>query len=63
MTSDPTITCDSCGSTETTVWAVHRLYVTPADWDTEGREQVDPEVERWCFACLASYPHEPVADG
>lgn len=55
-------TCDSCGSVETVVWAVRRVYVTPADWDTEGREVVDPQVERWCFACLASYPHEPVPD-
>ena len=54
--------CDSCGSSEDTVWAVHRVYVTPPDWDTEGREDRQPEVEHWCFACLASYPHEPVED-
>ena len=54
--------CDSCGSDEPEVWAVHRVYVTPADWDTEGREDVQPDVERWCYACLASYPHELVDD-
>ena len=56
------VTCDSCGSVEPRVHAVHRLYVTPADWDTEGREELVPEVERWCVACLASYPHELVDD-
>ena len=50
--------CESCGGEEPEVWAVHRVYVTPADWDTEGREDVQADVERWCYACLASYPHE-----
>jgi hypothetical protein len=54
--------CESCGSEEPQVYAVHRIYVTPADWDTVGREDVQPEVERWCYACLASYPHEMVAE-
>ncbi len=61
-TADPTYTCQSCGSTEVVLWAVRRVYVTVADWDTAENEQLDPEVERWCFACLASYPHEPVGD-
>ncbi len=50
--------CDSCGSQETELHAVHRVYVTPADWDTEGREEVQSETERWCYACVASYPHQ-----
>jgi hypothetical protein len=58
--SSATVTCESCGSEETEVFAVHRVYVTPADWDTVGREDVQPDVERWCYACLASYPHEMV---
>lgn len=61
--AEPTYDCQSCGSVETVLWAVRRIYVTPADWDTEGAEHTDPDVERWCFACLASYPHEPVDDG
>ena len=55
--------CESCGSEEAQVWAVHRVYVTPADWDTEGREDVQADVERWCYACLASYPHEMLPEG
>jgi hypothetical protein len=54
--------CESCGAADDVVFAVHRVYVTPADWDVEGREEIRPEVERWCYACLASYPHEMVAE-
>jgi len=56
------VVCDSCGSEEPDVYAVHRIYVTPADWDTVGHEDIQPDVERWCYACLASYPHEMVAE-
>ncbi len=61
-----TQTCESCGSDEETVWRVRRVYVTPPDPIfpdiTETRETVLDEIEQWCFACLASYPHEPVED-
>lgn len=60
MSGIDTGACDSCGSTEEQLQDVHRVYVTPADWDTEGREDVQPDTERWCYACLASYPHQPV---
>jgi len=54
-------TCESCGSTETHLWAVNRIYVTPAEEGfediTETRERVVDEVELWCVACCASYPH------
>ena len=54
-------TCESCGSVELVVWAVHRIYVTPAEQGfedlTETRERVMPEVEHWCLPCCASYPH------
>lgn len=58
-----TIRCDSCGRDEPPgdVLAVHRVYLTPAAWDTEERVEVVPEVERWCFPCRTSYPNEPVA--
>ena len=52
--------CESCGADESDLQAVHRKYVTPADWDQEGSERLLDEVERWCFACLTHYPHEPV---
>ena len=55
-----TIRCDSCGRDEPAgdVLAVHRVYVTPAAWDTDERVEVVDELERWCFACRSSYPHQ-----
>ena len=51
--------CDSCGSHDVyDVVRVHRVYVTPEAWDTEGKVEVVDEVERWCFPCRTSYPHE-----
>ena len=52
--------CDSCGIQEVEVARVHRVYVTPEAWDTEGKVEVLDEVERWCFPCRTSYPHEPL---
>ena len=54
--------CDSCGDDGTDVVRVHRIYVTPEDWDTEEKVEVVAEVEAWCFPCRASYPHEVLAD-
>jgi len=55
-----TIPCDSCGREEPAadVESVHRVYVTPAAWDTEERIDVQADVERWCFACRSHYPHQ-----
>jgi hypothetical protein len=39
---------------------VHRVYVTPAAWDTEERVDVVDDVERWCFPCRSLYPHQPL---
>ena len=55
------MTCESCGADEPVLFDVHRKYVTPADWDSEGREVTLTEVERWCFSCCTHYPHEPAA--
>lgn len=53
--------CDSCGEVECDdLLALHRLYVTPEEWDTEGSVTEVEEVERWCAACRANYPHVPV---
>jgi hypothetical protein len=54
--------CDSCGDVGVEVVAVHRVYVTPEAWDTEGKVEVLDEVERWCFPCRTSYPHEELPD-
>ena len=40
--------------------AVHRAYVTPEAWDTEGSVTRVDEVERSCAACRANYPHVPM---
>lgn len=52
-------TCESCGSEED-VTEVRRVYVTPEDWDTEGKAEPQPGTERWCYACRAHYPHQEV---
>jgi hypothetical protein len=51
-------TCDSCGIEGEEVVELHRLYVTPEDWDTTGKVEVVEEVERWCFPCRTMYPHQ-----
>ena len=53
-------TCESCGAEGDVLYAVHRQYVTPAAWDTPGREVTLDDVERWCFPCRTHYPHVPV---
>jgi hypothetical protein len=53
-------TCESCGAAADDLAAVHRVYVTPAAWDTEERIDVLDEVERWCFPCRSQYPHQPL---
>ena len=55
-------TCDSCGAIDDVLFAVHRQYVTPAAWDTPGREITLEEIERWCFPCCTHYPHVAVDD-
>ena len=52
--------CDSCGTDRVEVVAVHRVYVTPEAWDTEGKAEVVDAVERWCFPCRTHYPHQEV---
>jgi hypothetical protein len=54
------MTCDSCGADEPVLYGVHRMYVTPGDWDTEPRELTLADVEQWCFSCCTHYPHRPV---
>lgn len=55
--------CDSCGGDATEVVPVHRVYVTPAAWDTEEKVVVVDEVERWCSACRTHYPHQELEAG
>lgn len=55
--------CDSCGGEATEVVPVHRVYVTPAAWDTEEKVEVVDDVERWCSACRTHYPHQELEAG
>jgi hypothetical protein len=51
--------CESCGADADELHPVRRKYVTAGSWDQEPSERVLDDVERWCFACLTHYPHEP----
>lgn len=50
-------TCESCGGEDEVVTPVHRKYLAAPDGSSA--ERVLDETERWCVACLTSYPHEP----
>jgi len=50
--------CDSCGDDGVEVVALHRIYLTPEAWDQEEKVEVLEAVERWCFPCRTSYPHQ-----
>jgi hypothetical protein len=52
--------CENCGFPDPDLVRTHRVYVTPASWDTEGSETVVPEPEMWCVSCCSQYPNEPV---
>jgi len=51
-------TCESCGGLEAGLTPVRRMYVIPETWESEHRQVVLPDAERWCFSCLSQYPHE-----
>ena len=53
-------TCDSCGRDADDLERVNRVYVTPESWDQEGKAEVVPDVESWCFPCRTHYPHQEV---
>lgn len=50
-------TCESCGVDDELVTPVRRTYLAASDGSTA--ERTVDEVERWCVACLTSYPHQP----
>jgi hypothetical protein len=55
---EPEETCESCGTPAGDLVEVHRVYVTPAAWDTEEKVDVLDDTERWCFPCRSLYPHQ-----
>jgi len=54
--------CESCGREEEVVSAVHRVYLTLADWDREERVEILPDLELWCWVCREHYPHQLADD-
>ena len=54
--------CESCGAENEALYSVHRQYLTPQTWESEGSERVLEEIERWCFACCTHYPHVPATE-
>jgi hypothetical protein len=56
--ADASDTCDSCGGETSELVEVHRVYLTPADWDREERVEVVDTTERWCWPCRTHYPHQ-----
>lgn len=57
--AEPPTTCTSCGDEDFLV-AVHRVYITPDDWDSEPSRRTSAETEYWCGVCLVHYPHERI---
>ena len=53
--------CESCARPDADLAEVHRVYVVPASWDSEGSEKVLAEVEIWCFSCRSIYAHRPIS--
>jgi hypothetical protein len=57
--SSPGATCESCGETDGPFAPVHRVYLETDDEGGLRPGEAVAEVERWCPACRAVYPHEP----
>ena len=53
------VTCESCGAVGEELHLVHRMYVTPANGNTDGSEVTMPGTERVRFACCTMYPFTP----
>lgn len=51
--------CDSCGSPEADLAAVHRVYLETDDHGRVTGARTMDDVERWCVPCRTMYPHEP----
>ena len=54
--------CENCARDDAELVEVHRVYVTPAAWDTEGSSTEVETTEWWCFSCRSIYPHRVAAD-
>ncbi len=51
------VICESCGRDDDALTTVRRVWVTPEQWDTQGRLDLG-ELESWCSVCMTHYPHQ-----
>jgi len=52
--------CASCGASEASLTPVHRIYVEHDVSAPEPTVTELEEIELWCAACTANYPHRPL---
>lgn len=52
--------CDNCGRADPPLVPVHRVYLELDRLGAVTGHRREPAEERWCEACRATYPHEPV---
>lgn len=53
----PRGSCDSCGDVRDSLAPVHRIYVEYPTAEAEPTVTEVDELELWCDACTATYPH------
>ncbi len=54
--------CENCTFPDEELALVHRVYVTPEDWDAKAEIRVIDDTELWCVSCRTQYPHQLVED-
>jgi hypothetical protein len=52
-------TCESCGIPDDRLEPVRRVYLDVDDLGRVFEVSTVAEIERWCPACRATYPHKP----
>jgi hypothetical protein len=55
--------CQNCGSTGLPTEPVQRVYCSPESPSDLDAATIDNEIEVWCAACVANYPHLAVKPG
>jgi len=55
----PPDACQSCGTPDSDLEPVRRVYLTVDEDGTVDGSSTVVEVEWWCASCRATYPNEP----